>query len=198
MPTFDLRYFRVAKYTYDKSKDEISYGAAESMGDAMTADLQLKFAEGRCYAEGSLAEYLKIVTGGTISQGQKYIPESALKLLFKAYELSRTVKSSSVKSIAYGKASTGQYVGSGFYAPDMIDGVEKFTAVFVHKVMFGPPGYSYKTLDQNIAFNTPTTTGEFLVDDKGHLLEFATCETEADAAAWIDACFTAQPTAVSS
>ena len=198
MPTFDLRYFRVAKYNYDKSSDEISYGTAESMGDAMTADLQLKFAEGRCYAEGSLAEYLKIVTGGTISQGVKYIPTSVLKMLFKAYELSRTVSSSTVKSIAYGKVSTGQYVGSGFYAPDIIDGVEKYTAVFIHKVMFGPPGYSYKTLDQNISFNTPTTTGEFLVDDKGHLLEFATCDTETDATAWIDACFTAQPTVSSS
>lgn len=196
MPAFDLRHFRVAKYSYDKTQKKVSYDTPMSMGDAMTANLELKFAEGRVYAEGALAEYLKKVTGLTISQGVKYIPNDAQKLLFKAYELQRTVASSAVKSMTFGKSSTGQYVGSAFYAPDMIDGVEKFTAVFVHKTLYGPPSKTYNTLGESITFQTPTTTGEALVDDAGHLIEFAVCDSEADAEAWIAACFTTQPTAV--
>lgn len=196
MPAFDLRHFRVAKYSYDKAKNQVSYDTPMSMGDAMTANLELKFAEGRVYAEGALAEYLKKVTGLTISQGVKYIPNDAQKLLFKAYELQRTVASSAVKSMTFGKSSTGQYVGSAFYAPDMIDGVEKFTAVFVHKTLYGPPSKTYNTLGESITFQTPTTTGEALVDGAGHLIEFAVCDSEADAEAWIAACFTTQPTAV--
>ena len=192
MPEFDLRGMQVAKYNYDKTQKKISYDTPMSMGDAMTANLELKFAEGRLYAESALAEYMKKVTGLTVSQGVKYIPDATQKLLFKAYELSRSVGSSSpstVKSMAYGKSSTGQYVGSGFYAPDMIDGVEKFTAVFVRKVLFGPPATNFQTLGDNITFQTPTTTGEFLVDDLGDLLEVATLDSEADAKAWCDEVF---------
>ena len=115
MPEFDLRGMKVAKYNYDKTQKKISYDTPMSMGDAMTANLELKFAEGRLYAESALAEYMKKVTGLTVSQGVKYIPDATQKLLFKAYELSRSVGSSSpstVKSMAYGKSSTGQYVGS--------------------------------------------------------------------------------------
>lgn len=199
MPTFDLRCMKVAKYNYDKSQDKISYGQAMPMGDAMSANLELKFAEGRLYAESSLSEYMKKVTGLTISQGVKYIPNETQKVLFKAYELSRSVGSSApktVKSMAFGKASTGQYVGSVFYAPDMIDGVEMFTAIFVHKALFGPPGMTLNTLGEAINFQTPTTSGEALVDDHNNLMEWSSFATEAEAIAWCDACFTTEPTIV--
>ena len=62
MPEFDLRGMKVAKYNYDKTQKKISYDTPMSMGDAMTANLELKFAEGRLYAESALAEYMKKVT----------------------------------------------------------------------------------------------------------------------------------------
>ena len=94
------------------------------------------------------------------------------------------------------KTSTGQYVGSGFYAPDMIDGAEKFTAIFVHKTLFGPPSKTLQTMGEQINFQTPTTSGEALVDDAGHLMEWKSFDTEAEAIAWLDACFTTEPTVV--
>ena len=194
MPAFDLRYLQVAEY---KKKDGgTEYGTATSMGDAMTVVLDLRFAEGRLYAESTLAEYMKKATGGTATAGVKYIPTEAQKLMYGAYEKQRTVASSTVKSLTFGKKSTGKYVGWSFYMPDMIDGVEKFTAVFVRKVLFGPPSTNGQTLGENITFQTPTTTGEFLVDELGDLLEVATLDTEADAKAWCDAVFTTAPTAV--
>ena len=99
MPEFDLRGMKVAKYNYDKTQKKISYDTPMSMGDAMTANLELKFAEGRLYAESALAEYMKKVTGLTVSQGVKYIPDETQKLLFKAYELSRSVGSGSPKTV---------------------------------------------------------------------------------------------------
>lgn len=188
MPEFDLRGMKVAKYNYDKTQKKISYDTPMSMGDAMTANLELKFAEGRLYAESALAEYMKKVTGLTVSQGVKYIPDETQKLLFKAYELSRSVGSGSpktVKSMAYGKTSTGQYVGSGFYAPDMIDGVEKYTCVFVRRSLFGPPGMALNTMGESISFATPTTSGEFLPSPAtGDLFEVAILDSEAECTAW--------------
>ena len=169
------------------------------MGDAMTVGLEMRFAEGRIYAESVLAEYMKKATGGTATAGVKYIPTEAQKLMYGAYEKQRTVSGisgSPVKSLAFGKKSTGKYVGWSFYMPDMIDGVEKFTAVFARKVLFGPPATNGQTMGDSIVFQTPTTTGEFLVDDLGDLLEVATLDSEADAKAWCDAVFTTQATDV--
>lgn len=197
MPAFDLRYLQVAKYTKAASGNGVTYGDKISMGEAMTVNLDLKFAEGRLYAESALAEYMKKATGGTASAGVKYIPLAAQKLMFNAYEKQRTVGGSPVKSVAFGKKSTGQYVGWSFYAPDMIDGEEKFTAVFVRKVLFAPPAKAFQTMGENITFQTPTTSGEFLVDDLGDLLEVATLDTEEEAKAWCDEVFKTAATDVS-
>lgn len=197
MPAFDLRYLQVAKYTKSSSGNTVTYGTPVPMGDAMTVNLEMRFAEGRLYAESALAEYMKKATGGTASAGVKYIPLEAQKLLFSAYEKQRTVSTKAVKSVTFGKKSTGQYVGWSFYAPDMIDGVEKFTAVFVRKALFGPPSNVFQTMGDNITFQTPTTTGEFLVDDLGDLLEVATLDTEEEAKAWCDEVFKTAATDVS-
>lgn len=57
MPSFDLRGIKCANYV--NTNGTISYTGAQSIGDAMTVDLQLKYAEGRLYAESTLAEYMK-------------------------------------------------------------------------------------------------------------------------------------------
>lgn len=88
--------------------------------------------------------------------------------------------------LAYTAKDVSKYVGVSFFAPDMIDSVEKFTCVFVPKAMFGPPSMSYQTKGESIQFNTPTTTGEFLADDTDAqtLLETAVCDTEEAARTW--------------
>ena len=53
-----------------------------------------------------------------------------------------------------------------------------------------------KTMGEQINFQTPTTSGEALVDDAGHLMEWDSFDTEAEAIAWLDACFTTEPTVV--
>lgn len=187
MPAFDLRNIKVAKYT--NTNGTISYGTPVSAGGAMTVNLELRFAEGRLYAEGRLAEYIREAIGGSISMGVKYLPADAQKLLFGATEKTRTVSSKTMKSTAYGANDTAAYVGCSFYAPDMIDGVKKYTCVFIAKALFGPPGMTYQTKNESITFQTPTTTGEFLPDDSANalILDSYTADSVADAIAWCNA-----------
>ena len=187
MPTYDLRYIQAAKYTKSDSGNTVTYSDVTKVGDAMTANFELRNAEGRLYAESSLAEYMRKATGGTISLGVKYITEAAQVLLYKAVKTTRSVKTKSINVVRYGKTSTSQYVGVSFYAPDMIDGVEKFTCIFIGRALFGPPSHVYQTLGENITFNTPVTSGEFLVDALDNLVEIATCDSEEDARAYCDA-----------
>ena len=196
MPQFDLRGMKVA--TYVNNSGTISYTGAQTIGDAMTATLEMRYAEGRLYAESTLAEFMKKATGGSISLGVKYIPTAAQQLMFGSRSKSRSVTytpsggsttTASVNGLILGAKTDSKYVGVAFYAPDMVDGVEKYTCVKVAKALFGPPSMSMQTAGDNIQFNTPTTTGEFLADDSSDqdMLEVAICDSEDAAKAWVTA-----------
>lgn len=198
MPQFDLRGIQVAKYV--NTAGTITYTNRQTVGDAMTANLEMRYAEGRLYAESTLAEYMRKATGGTISLGVKYIPNAAQQLMFGSRSKSRTVTyqnngataTSTVSGLVLGAKTDSAYVGVGFYAPDMVDGVEKYTCVKVAKCLFGPPGMALQTAGENIQFNTPTTSGEFLADDSADqdMIEVAICDTEEQAIAWVAAVLT--------
>lgn len=163
MPQFDLRGIRVAEYTGSKTAGD-TYGTPETAGDAMTVNLELRFAEGRLYAESSLAEYLKKATGGTMSMGVKYLPESVQKLLYGYTEKSRQLSGTpakTVKSLVANKGDVPSYVGVTFYAPDMIDGVEKYTCVFVRRSLFGPPGMALNTRAKALPLQRPPPAANF-------------------------------------
>ena len=197
MPQFDLRGIKAAKYV--NTSGTISYTSPTKVGDAMNVTLELRFAEGRLYAESSLAEYMRKAVGGTISIGVKYIPTTAQQLMFGSRTKSRSITyvpttstataTASVSGLVIGGKTTGQYVGVAFYAPDMVDGVEKYTCVKIARALFGPPSMQLQTAGENIQFNTPTTSGEFLVDDSSNqdLIEVAICDDENEAIAWVTA-----------
>lgn len=191
MPTYDLRNIQVARYSHSGAKT--TYSDKTKLGDAMGVNIQFKFAEGRLYAEGRLSEYLKLITGGSISIAEKYIVAAAAKMMYGVTEATRKISGSpqkDIKSLQYKTSDEAGYVGVSFYAPDRVDGVTKYTCMFVTKSLFGPPDYVYKTKGQSIEFQTPTTTGEFLADDGSELLiDVAVCDTVADAKAWCDAVF---------
>lgn len=187
MPSFDLKGIRCGKYV--NTSGTITYTGHCAVGDAMNCNLELKYAEGRLYAESTLAEYLKLATGGSISIAVKYIKEDAAKLMYGATATSRTVSEKAVTGLKYTAKDIGDYVGVAFYAPDKIDGATKYTCVFITKALFGPPSMNFQTKGDNIQFNTPTTSGEFLADDSTtqELLETAVCDTETEAIAWTKA-----------
>lgn len=191
MPQFDLRGIKAAKYV--NTGGTISYTNAQAVGDAMAANLEMRFAEGRLYAESTLAEYMRKATGGTISIGVKYIKDAAQQLMFGSTSKIRTVTVGttqvSVGGLVLGAKSTPAYVGVAFYAPDMVDGTEKYTCVFIPKCLFGPPAMSLQTAGDSIQFNTPTTSGEFLASDAStqDMLEVAICDSEDAAKAWVSA-----------
>lgn len=195
MPAFDLRGIKVAKYV--NNNGTVSYTNRQTAGDAMTAALELRYAEGRLYAESTLAEYMRKAVGGTITLGVKYIPDAAQKLMFGSVEKTRSITyqvgttevTESVSSLQLGAESQSTYVGVAFYAPDKVDSADKFTAVFIPKALFGPPSNNYQTAGDSINFQSQTTTGEFLASDSADktLFEYVVLDSEAAAKAWVDA-----------
>lgn len=190
MPQFDLRYIKVAQY--NDNNGTISYTNPTSAGDAMGANLELNFAEGRLYAEGVLSDFLREATGGTISLATKSIPDAAQQLMFGATTKTRTVGSgagNTVTSLVESADDAPKDVGVAFYCPDMVNGVRKFSCVFIPRARFGAPAMAFRTKENNtITFQTPTTTGEFMPDGSASrvIREVAVCDTEAKAKSWVD------------
>ena len=196
MAKYDLRYIQCAKYV--NTDGVITFENKQKVGDAMTANIELRFAEGRLYAESTLAEYIRKCTGGTISLGVKYILTAAQKLMFGLTEKSRSVTpqggtATTVKSLVTKRSTIGSYVGVSFYTPALYEGVEKYDCIFVGKCMFGEPSETNQTAGENIQFQTPVTNGEFLADDSedGQIKEVCTVDSEALARAWCDAVLSA-------
>ncbi len=189
MPTFDFKGIYTAEYK--QTEAGYGYGDVMEMGEAMNCTLQMKYAEGRLYAKGALREYKKIPTGGTLSIGVKYIPQAVQRVMFRKTSVNRTINEKEVVSDGMGSSNIPQYMGVGAYAPDVVDGKDMISAIFVHKALFGAPGYTYATKGENLTFQTPTTTGEFLPSDvEGEMMvEDITVETEQEAIDWIRACF---------
>lgn len=187
MPSFGLKQIYAAEYV--NTNGTITYTGKQHVGDAISASIDLRFAEGRLYAEDTLAEYMRKAVGGTISIGVKYIKTAAQQLLFGMRTKNHTVGSNTVQGLALGGHDEGKYVGVAFYAPDMIDSVKKYTCILIKKALFGPPSMSLQTAGENITFNTPTTSGEFLADNSEDqdLYEVAIVDTEAEAQAWVQA-----------
>ena len=181
----------MAAYTAGSS-NTISYGSPVSCGDAMNVNLELRYAEGRLYAESRLAEFIKLVTGGSISIGVKYIPDAAQALLFDLDTITRGTGASAKVSHRLKGTSAPKYVGVGFYAPDVVDGVTKYTGIVVFKAQFGYPSMSLQTKGESIVFSTPTVTGEFLAadDTRKSIIDVGTFATESDATSWISTTFT--------
>ena len=196
MPQFDLRGIKAAKYV--NTNGTITYTDAQTVGDAMNVNLELRFAEGRLYAESTLAEYMRKAVGGTISIGVKYIPSAAQIMMFNSRSNSRSITYTpesgtsttiSAAGLVIGRKTTSAYVGVAFYAPDMVDGVEKYTCVKIARALFGPPSMTLQTAGESITFNTPTVSGEFMADDSanGDLIEVAIVDDEEAAVAWVTA-----------
>ena len=196
MAKYDLRYIQCARYV--NNNGVITFEDKQKVGDAMTANIELRFAEGRLYAESVLAEFIRKCTGGTISLGVKYIKENAQKLMFGLTEKTRSITpqggtATSVKSLVTKRSTMGNYVGISFYTPALYEGVEKYDCIFVGKCMFGEPSETNQTAGENIQFQTPVTNGEFLADDSenGQIKEVCTVDSEALARAWCDAVLSA-------
>ena len=188
MPQFDLKGIKIAEYQLG-ANNAVTYANKQTIGDAMGVNMELRFAEARLYAEGRLAEYVREITGGTLSIAEKYIPTAAQKILFGARDKTRTVAAESVTGLVVGSDDSGKYVGVAGYAPDMVDTVKKYYCFHFRKAKFGLPAMSFQTKGESIQFSTPTATGELMADDSAthDIIEDATVDTEAEAIAWVTA-----------
>ena len=171
--------------TYSESGSTVSYTGCASMGKPIDCNMELKAAEGRLYAADALDKYRRKITGGSISIVAEDIPDTMRKLIFGEEDSARTVGSAtSVAGLKITDSTVAPYVGIAGYAPEDVNGEDKFHAFFAPKALFASPSMHYKTMDTAIEFQVPTCVGEFMKAADGEIFEHAILDTEEDAIAW--------------
>ena len=199
MARIGLRGATLAKYNVD-ANGAVTYDPPISGGCARTADLQLQFAEAELWGCDGLREYLREAVGGSITFEATFFSQAMKTLAFGNKTRTREITYEddtgtevvkTVTSVADTSSDDAPYVGFAVYSPDIINHEKKWAAIFVPCVKFSSPNTTLRTRDNNINFQTPTTTGRFLPDDTDeHVIrDVAILDSEAEAQAWCEACF---------
>lgn len=174
-----MAYIGLRKPIFASARDDGTYDEPMALGKAISLEITTNFAEASLSADDGQAEYVKEFTNADVTLGTSTIPIAAMKPIFgHAAEVSGG-------AVVYNKDDQNSNVAMAVVAPEIIDDVRTFVAIFLPKVKFGDPSDSWETKGDSITFKTPSISGKASANDAGVWKETATFKTEQEAMTWI-------------
>ena len=154
---------------YSNTGETVSYSGGALMGKAVELSIELDGAEdNKLHADNGPAETANTFAGGTISlTTDDLLPEVMLKVLGVA-EQAMTAESVSTKDAKWYTWDDDQqtpYLGFAAIVKIQKDGVTKWQAVVLPKIMFTNPNDTFKTQGEKIEWGTPEISGTILRSD---------------------------------
>ena len=147
---------------------------------AISCNINITSSDAKLHVDDRLKESDARVTGGTVDANTDDIPDQDNAILF-----GHTIDEETGDLIA-NEADEPPVVGWGFYGTISRNNVTGYRAVFLVQVKFGEPSDENQTKGESVEFNTPTISGQIMMDDLGVWKQEHTFETEAEAIAWLD------------
>jgi phi13 family phage major tail protein len=181
----------VARYT--ASDNSVSYTGLMQLARGVSVAVALESGDGTTfYADNVAAEGVGgVFTGGTVTLTVDGLKDEARKLIEGLAEPEKvTVGSKSVDVYSYDTDQEIPYIGIGFVARYMENGVTTYVPVVITKTQFDVDGMNAATQTENIEFQTQELTATIMRDDttKHRWRRIAAAQaTEEDAVAVITA-----------
>ena len=182
MAQIGLQYLICAPITETPTK--VSHSDGIVMSYAIKADISIELNEAKLSADNRIVENIKEFKAGKLALNGDHLSYQTLELILghKVEQL----PDGGETLIAKGD-DDGKYVGVGFYATSIKDGVKKYRAIWLQKIKFGVPNESLETKgDGGIKFQTPNIEGTVLTDIFGVWKQEGVFETEGAAIAWLN------------
>lgn len=177
MAAIGLKYPVVA--TYDDSTGAPTYKKGMVMAKAIKVDLKWNKNDAELYANDALDEADTSITGGTETLGVNDLTyEVQALILGHKY-------STEDKELVVNENDTAPYVGHGFYGKVRRNGIDKYRAVWLCKMMYSEPDESLETKGEKTSFNTPTLEGKIMKDIRGDIKIETIVDTEVEAIDWL-------------
>ena len=157
---FSLPY--VAKYT--ASGGSVTYSDGQKLARGVSVSVAPESADNNdFYADNIKAESVSgVFTGGTATLVVDGLLPAAEKLIFG---LPTAATVSSVSVYEYGDGATPPYMGVGFIARYMSDGVTSYKVIVLTKCKFNLPTEDAATQEDQIAWQTQSLTASIMRDD---------------------------------
>ena len=134
------------------------YGTGILIGKAIKVDITINTAEGKLYADDSLAEYDSKFQSGSIAAGVDELTPAKKAALF-----GYTIDSSSGKQVLKkGASDVAPHGGFGYYKTKKIDGVRKYEVKWMYDTVFHETNDNAETANENVNFQTTEFAGEIL------------------------------------
>lgn len=162
----------------------VSYSDGIVMSYAIKADISIELNEAKLSADNRIVENIKEFKAGKLVLNGDHLSYSTLALIL-GHKVTQ-LPDGGETLIAKGD-DDGKFVGVGFYATSIKDGIKKYRAIWLHKIKFGIPNESLETKgDGGIKFQTPTIEGTVLTDVSGVWKEEGIFASEMEARTWLN------------
>jgi phi13 family phage major tail protein len=162
----------------------VSYSDGIVMSYAIKADISVELNEAKLSADNRIVESIKEFKAGKLTLNGDNLSYQTLELIL-GHKVT-PLPDGGETLVARGD-DDGKFVGVGFYANSIKDGVKRSRAIWLRKIKFGVPNESLETKgDGGIKFQTPTIEGTVLTDVLGVWKEEGIFLTEDAARAWLN------------
>lgn len=158
---------KVAKYAV--SSGTVSYSNVQALARGVDVSISIEAdSDNNFYADNVLAESdRQAFSSGTLSMTVDGLKDTARKLISGVVTTSSTTVSTGVTVTwdIYDDAAVVPYVGVGFVARYMEDGVTSFVPIVLKKVKFDDPEITAATQGESIDWQTQSLEGKIMRDD---------------------------------
>ena len=144
----------------NETSSAVTYSEGIIMASAIKADISIYLNEAILSADNRVVENVKEFKSGKLTLNGDHLSYSVLALI-----LGHTVTEldDGGETLIAKSDDDGKFVGVGFYATSIKNGIKKYRAIWMNKVKFGIPNENLETKgDGGINFQTPTIEGTVL------------------------------------
>ena len=177
---------------YSAGSGTPTYASGGVMGKATQADIEIETTEdNNLYADNAIAETDRSFAGGTLTLSTDDLSQEVSKAILGLTEQALAeitgVTDEDVQELIYDDTQQTPYLGVGFIIKKKVNGVYKWRAVVLTKVMFAVPSDSATTQGETIEWQVPELSATIMRDDSAtHMWKReATFTTEAQAEVYI-------------
>ncbi len=174
---------------YKNTEGVISYTGGAVFAKAVDFAAKIESSDdNNLYADNMIAESDRSFAGGTISVTTDEISQTAAADILGIIAKTITIgESADISELVYDDDMNIPDLGFGIIIKKKVSGVEKYRAIFFHKIKFNIPEDAAVTQGETIEWQTPKIDGILMRDDsaKHGWKSEVTVDTEAIAVAYI-------------
>lgn len=166
-----------------ESGDTAVYGAMQSLGKAVSANVSITSNSAVLYADDAIAETDNTFSAGTITLTVDDDGDTVFAPLL-GHEIN-----SDTGEMVRNKNDVAPYVGVGRIINKMKNGVRLYKVEFLSKVKFSEPSQESNTHGETTEFGTPQIEGTIATLESGEWSKTKTFTTHSAALAYLASCF---------